>query len=63
MAASVIGCILTLQLGALSVSLETLASGVTELPFGIFVGVMQPIHLAIGLVRRTDYGISFDIYL
>lgn len=51
MAASVIGCILTLQLGALSVSLETLASGVTELPFGIFVGVMQPIHLAIGLVE------------
>ena len=42
MAASVIGCILTL---------ETLASGVTELPFGIFVGVMQPIHLAIGLVE------------
>lgn len=51
MAASVIGCILTLQLGALSVSLETLASGVTELPFGIFVGVMQPIHFAIGLVE------------
>lgn len=50
-AASVIGCILTLQLGAFSVVLETLASGVTELPFGIFAAVMQPIHLAIGLVE------------
>ena len=50
-AASVIGCILTLQMGAFSVCLETLASGVTELPFGVFVGVMQPIHLAIGLVE------------
>lgn len=50
-AASIIGCIVTLQLGALSVSLETLASGITELPFSVFVGVMQPIHLAIGLVE------------
>lgn len=50
-AASMIGCVVTLQLGALSVSLETLASGVTELPFSIFVAVMQPIHLAIGLVE------------
>jgi cobalt/nickel transport system permease protein len=31
------------------VVLETLLSGVTELPFGIFVLLMQPIHLAIGL--------------
>ena len=50
-AASVIGCILTLQLGAFSVSLETLASKVTELPFSVFVATMQPIHLAIGLVE------------
>ena len=48
--ASVLGCVLTLQLGAFSVTLETLASGITELPFSVFVGVMQPIHLAIGLV-------------
>lgn len=47
--ASILGCILTLQLGAFSVVLETLASGVTELPFALFVGLMQPIHLAIGL--------------
>jgi cobalt/nickel transport system permease protein len=50
-AASVLGCVLTLQLGAFSVTLETLASGVTELPFGLFVAAMQPIHLAIGLVE------------
>ena len=50
-AASVIGCVLTLQLGAFSVTLETLASGVTELPFAAFIAAMQPIHLAIGLVE------------
>ena len=50
-AASVIGCVLTLQLGAFSVTLETSASGVTELPFTSFIAVMQPIHLAIGLVE------------
>ena len=50
-AASLIGCVLTLQLGAFSVTLATLASGVTELPFQNFVAAMQPIHLAIGLVE------------
>jgi len=49
--ASVLGCVLTLQLGAFSVVLETLISGITELPFGAFVALMQPIHLAIGLVE------------
>ena len=51
MLASVLGCVITLQLGAFSVVLETAASGITELPFGAFVGIMQPIHLAIGLVE------------
>ncbi len=50
-AASILGCMFTLQMGAFSVTLETLASGITELPFGVFVSVMQPIHLAIGLVE------------
>lgn len=50
-AASVLGCILTLQLGAFSVVLETFASGVSELPIGAFIAAMQPIHLAIGLVE------------
>lgn len=50
-AASVIGCVVTLQLGAFSVVLETSLSGITELPFGAFLALMQPIHLAIGLVE------------
>ena len=49
--ASLLGCIVTLQLGAFSVSLETLASGISELPFTVFVATMQPIHLAIGAVE------------
>ena len=49
--ASVFGCVFTLQLGAFSVVLQTSASGITELPFGAFVSIMQPIHLAIGLVE------------
>lgn len=49
--ASIIGCVLTLQLGAFSVTLKTLASGITELPFKAFVATMQPIHLVIGLVE------------
>lgn len=49
--ASVLGCVITLQLGAFSVVLETSLSGITELPFGAFCALMQPIHLAIGLVE------------
>lgn len=49
--ASILGCVLTLQLGAFSVVLETQISGITELPFGAFVALMQPIHLAVGLVE------------
>lgn len=56
MIASVLGCIVTLQLGAFSVSLETLASNITELPFITFIAVMQPIHLAIGLVEGIITG-------
>ena len=37
--------------GAFSVSVETLASGITALPFGAFLRAMQPIHLAIGAVE------------
>jgi len=49
--ASVLGCVVTLQLGAFSVVLETSLSGITELPFGAFMALMQPIHLAIGLIE------------
>lgn len=48
---AMIAGIVGLQLGAFSVVLETLASGKTELPFSTFVLLMQPIHLAIGLVE------------
>ncbi len=47
MLAAVIG----LQLGAFSVVLETVFSGVSELPFKTFVLLMQPIHLGIGIVE------------
>ncbi len=50
-AASMLGSVLSLQLGAFSVTLETLASSVTELPFSVFLAAMQPIHLAIGCVE------------
>lgn len=50
-AASILGCVLTLQLGAFSVTLETSVSGITDLPFAAFAAVMQPIHLAIGFVE------------
>lgn len=49
--ASILGSMITLQLGAFSVTLETLVSGITDLPFSIFAGTMQPIHLAIGFVE------------
>lgn len=49
--ASILGCVITLQLGAFSVVLETSLSGITELPFGAFMMLMQPIHLAIGLIE------------
>lgn len=50
-AASIIGCTFTLQLGAFSVVLETLFSRISELSFGAFVMAMQPIHLVIGMVE------------
>lgn len=49
--ASILGCVITLQMGALSVTIETMLSGITELPFSLFVMTMQPIHLAIGIVE------------
>lgn len=49
--ASVLGSVISLQLGAFSVTLETLISGITELSFGQFLLMMQPIHLVIGTVE------------
>lgn len=49
--ASILSVVIGLQLGAFSVVLETLISGKTELPFASFVVLMQPIHLAIGVIE------------
>ncbi|MFH1969236.1 MAG: energy-coupling factor ABC transporter permease [Verrucomicrobiota bacterium] len=49
--AAIVAAVVGLQLGALSVVLETKASGISELPFGAFILLMQPIHLAIGIVE------------
>ncbi len=50
-AAILISAIVTLQLGPLSVVLETVFSGISALPFATFMLLMQPIHLAIGIVE------------
>lgn len=46
--ASIISCIAGLELGACGVAIETFLSGVTALPFKLFLGIMTGIHLAIG---------------
>ncbi len=51
MAGSLTAAIVGLQLGALGVVLETVFSGISELPFHTFVLLMQPVHLAIGIVE------------
>jgi len=48
---SIIAAIAGLQLGAFGVVLETVFSGISELPFKTFVLLMQPIHFAIGIVE------------
>jgi cobalt/nickel transport system permease protein len=53
---SLLAAVAALQAGALGVVLETLASGKTELPFGTFALLMQPIHLAIGIVEGLVTG-------
>jgi cobalt/nickel transport system permease protein len=47
MAAAIVG----LQMGAFGVVVEAVLSGISSLPFSTFVVIMQPIHLAIGVVE------------
>ena len=47
--ASTAASVVALELGALAVTLETEASGITALPFGRFLLFMLPIHLLIGI--------------
>jgi cobalt/nickel transport system permease protein len=49
--ASMIAAIAGLQMGAFGVVMETVASGISSLPFPTFVALMQPIHLGIGIVE------------
>ena len=49
--ASIISAVAGLELGAASVVIQTLLSGITELPFGVFASLMLPIHIAIGVVE------------
>jgi cobalt/nickel transport system permease protein len=51
MTASIISVIVGFQFGAFSVVMQTLLSGRSELPFTTFLLLMQPIHLAIGVVE------------
>ena len=51
MTASLIAALFGLQLGSVAVVLETYSSGISELPLRTFLMVMQPIHLAIGMVE------------
>lgn len=48
---AILAAVIGLQLGAFAVVMETLFSGISELPFKTFVLLMQPIHLAIGIVE------------
>ena len=54
--AAIVAAVAGLQLGALGVVVETKLSGISELPFGTFLMLMQPIHLAIGLVEGFATG-------
>ena len=47
--ASVAACVTALALGAVFVTLETEASGISALPFQRFLAFMLPIHLIIGI--------------
>ena len=49
--AGIIAAVVGLQLGSLGVVLQTVVSGVSALPFNTFLLLMQPIHLAIGVVE------------
>jgi cobalt/nickel transport system permease protein len=49
--ASILAVIVSLQLGSFGVVLETVLSGITKLPFLTFLMMMQPIHLAIGIIE------------
>jgi cobalt/nickel transport system permease protein len=50
-AITLLAALISSQLGALGVVTETQLSGISSLPLGTFLLLMQPIHLAIGLIE------------
>lgn len=56
LAASLAAALVSVELGALGVVLQTTLSGRTELPLGAFLLLMLPIHLAIGTVEGLATG-------
>jgi len=50
-AMATVAAVASLQLGALSVVLQTFLSGISELPLKTFLLFMQPVHLGIGIVE------------
>jgi cobalt/nickel transport system permease protein len=48
---AVLAAVVGLQLGALGVVIQTVASGISSLPAGPFLWLMLPVHLAIGVVE------------
>ncbi len=59
--ATILAAVVGLQLGSLGVVTQTAVSGIAALPFTTFLALMQPIHLAIGVVEGvvTALVISF----
>jgi cobalt/nickel transport system permease protein len=49
--AAITAAVVSLQLGAVAVVLQTVASGISALPLGTFALFMLPVHLAIGIVE------------
>jgi cobalt/nickel transport system permease protein len=61
--ASIISVVVALLAGSFSVVIETIASGITELPFATFLGLMLPVHLIIGIIEGiVTAGILVFIY-
>ncbi len=62
-AAAIVAAAVSLELGAFFVVLQTKLSGISELPFGSFMLLMLPIHLAIGVVEglATAAVVSFVV--
>lgn len=54
---SILACVVGLECGALLVTVETVASQITALPFGEFLLFMLPIHLVIGICEGIATGL------